>query len=84
MKTAKAIVAEAGSAVSSSLSRLARHSERNSETAVHATLGEFGLSLAVPTTEVHLKEGSIPCILPSDWFRYILMLREQMLTPVLF
>ena len=72
LQTAKAVVAEAGTAVAPGLHQLAKRSEKNSETAIHKTFAEFGLALDVPLTKVEAGSKNVECILMSDWLRVLL------------
>ena len=77
--TAKAVASEAGRSVSQGLRDLGNKSSKNSESAVHKTFGELGLALDVPTTEVKVNGyDPFPCILFSDWLRFILHLASTL------
>lgn len=77
--TAKAVASEAGRSVSHGLRDLGSKSSQNSESAVHKTFGEFGLALDIPTTEVKVNGyDPFPCILFSDWLRFILRLASTL------
>ena len=77
--TAKAVASEAGRSVSQGLRDLGNKSSKNSESAVHKTFGEFGLALDIPTVEVKVNGyDPFPCILFSDWLRFILHLSSTL------
>ena len=56
INTAKAVVEEAGPAVSQSLHDLASRSVNHSEDSFHKVVTEYGLSLEVPLTSVEADE----------------------------
>ena len=75
LKTAQAVVEEAGRFVSPALRKLAKNSEGHAENAFHKSVEEQGLALDVPLTEFRLGNNvSFPVILLSDWMRFILIL----------
>ena len=75
INTAKAVVEEAGPAVSQSLHDLASKSVNHSEDSFHKVVTEYGLSLEVPLTTVEADEfGSFPILRMSDWLYFLLML----------
>ena len=78
INTAKAVVDEAGPAVSQSLHDLASKSVNHSEDSFHKVVREYGLSLEVPLTTVEVDEfGSFPILRMSDWLYFLLMLTFQ-------
>lgn len=76
VRTAKAVVQEAGHSVSPALRNLANKSEGHAETAFHATVADQGLALEVPLTELRVggTGQSFPVLLLSDWIKLILYL----------
>ena len=76
LRTAKAVVQEAGPLVSPALRNLANKSEGHAETAFHATVADQGLALEVPLTQLHVRGTgqSFPVLLLSDWIKLILYL----------
>lgn len=75
LRTAKAVVQEAGPSVSPALRKLAKKSEGHAETVFHTTVAEQGLALEVPLTELPIAGGqSVPVLLLSDWVKLILKL----------
>ena len=75
LRTAKAVVQEAGPSVSPALRKLAKKSEGHAETVFHTTVAEQGLALEVPLTELPIAGGrSFPVLLLSDWVKLILKL----------
>jgi hypothetical protein len=75
LRTAKAVVEEAGSSVSSALHKLANTSEGHAENTFHKVAGEQQLSLDVPLTEMSMPDTeSFPVLLLSDWIKLILNL----------
>ena len=75
LRTAKAVVREAGDSVSPALISLANKSESHAESAFHSTLQEQGLALEVPLTELHIdSRQSFEVLLMSDWLKLILIL----------
>ena len=78
LRTAKAVVQEAGPSVSPALKKLAKNSEGHAETAFHTTVAEQGLALEVPLTEIPIAGGqSFPVLLLSDWMKLILRLASD-------
>ena len=75
VRTAKAVVQEAGHSVSPALRNLANKSG-HAETAFHATVADQGLALEVPLTELRVggTGQSFPVLLLSDWIKLILYL----------
>ena len=87
INTAKAVVEEAGPAVSQSLHDLASKSVNHSEDSFHKVVTEYGLSLEVPLTTVEVDEfGSFPILRMSDWLYFLLMLtfREGTFSVLMF
>ena len=81
LRTARAVVQEAGPSVSPALRKLAKKSEGHAETAFHTTVAEQGLALEVPLTEIQIVGGqSFPVLLRSDWMKLILRLAPVQLT----
>lgn len=78
LRSAKAVVKEAGSAVSPALNALASRSERHAESVFHRLASEQGLALDIPLTELTLDSNTVvPVLLLSDWIK-------KLLTPDLF
>lgn len=74
LKTAQAVVEEAGQWVSPALRKLAKNSESHAESAFHKSVREQGLALDIPLTEFKHDGVSFSVLLLSDWMRFILIL----------
>lgn len=73
--TARAVVEEAGSAVSPALHKLADTSAGHSEEQFHRVIAEYGLALDIPFTEVRIDGwGEFPILLLSSWLEFIVNL----------
>ncbi|CAE7295740.1 unnamed protein product [Symbiodinium sp. CCMP2592] len=72
VRSARAVVEEVPAAEHTSIGRIARLAENDSEDAFHRLARDVGLALPVQTSHLTLSFDSVPALLPSAWLKFIL------------
>ena len=72
MRSARAVVEEVPAAEHTSIGRIARLAENDSEDAFHRLARDVGLALPVQLCHLTLSFDSVPVLLPSAWLKFFL------------